>query len=223
MDAAFRTDDDTLEDLYGTGGDEPDDEKVRALLEELSMGIPKDEMQRDEQGEKDDEKADDSDVEEMQKEVNDMIARFRDVLDMEPKDTPHDKNEETEPGSHINLPSVPATLPNSPNPPYSMKEMAARLSDLKAPSSIILPQVPTSKPTSRLTSTTAYTDKDVDSWCTVCLEDATLKCVDCDEDPYCARCWREMHLGAIAGFGDGEHRVLQFNRGGKERKIAIGA
>ena len=31
-------------------------------------------------------------------------------------------------------------------------------------------------------------------WCHICTEnDAVCWCVDCDHEPYCARCWRECH------------------------------
>ncbi|PHH92311.1 hypothetical protein CDD83_7900 [Cordyceps sp. RAO-2017] len=78
-----------------------------------------------------------------------------------------------------------------------------------------------------MTSRTRYTDADVDSWCTVCLDDAALRCLGCDDDPYCARCWREMHRGPAAAFDDRSHRCVQFARRprGEEdaSRIALGA
>ncbi|PNY25640.1 Abscission/NoCut checkpoint regulator [Tolypocladium capitatum] len=94
----------------------------------------------------------------------------------------------------------------------------------------VLPSVPTSKPAGepvrRLASKTAYADDDVDSWCTVCLEDAALRCLGCDDDPYCARCWREMHVGPAAGFDERGHRAVRFTRSGKKEdapRVALGA
>ena len=273
VDAVFQTDDQTLEELLGDVGTgetftaEPDDEKVKELLEELSQAIPKDGESRD------DEKgggrggrgrdSDDSDGEEMQRDVDEVIARFRDEIQVEAalsRDAPRTSSEtpdqdkppidsdtdDQQPPPDITLPSVPTdtTSPNprnSPNPPSSsIDDITARLSALRATStspSLDLPSVPTSKPAKapkRLESRTTYTDDDVDSWCTVCLADATLLCLGCadtDEgkegDPYCVRCWREMHVGPAAAFDDRDHKAVQLTRAPKRDKankaVALGA
>lgn len=30
-------------------------------------------------------------------------------------------------------------------------------------------------------------------WCTVCNEDATIRCVGCDGDLFCRQCFKEIH------------------------------
>ena len=61
-----------------------------------------------------------------------------------------------------------------------------------------------------------YTDEDQQTWCIVCLEDATVRCVGCAEDgassgannannAYCERCWRDMHVGPAAGYDERGH------------------
>ncbi|VUC20738.1 unnamed protein product [Clonostachys rosea] len=264
VEAAFATDDRTLEELLGDVGPdepsepplEPDDAKVKALLEELSQSIPQDESSESKkthaaQGDSDD----DSDGEKMTNEVDDVIARFRDEMEVEAalgskddddqKDTSQERRDSSDEGDNrqasgtaadLELPSVPQDLtapdqvPNSDPSSNSLDDITARLSALRASSaspSFNLPSVPTSKPAkepNRLKSTTKYTDDDMSSWCTVCLEDATLKCLGCDDDPYCVRCWREMHLGPTATFDDRDHKAVYFTREGKkEKRVALGA
>jgi len=79
-DSIFQTDDQTLEELLGDVqpeegfNPEPDDAQVKALLEQLADSIPKD--TEDEKDKKDDD-SDDSDGEAMNKDVDEVIARFR--------------------------------------------------------------------------------------------------------------------------------------------------
>lgn len=250
----------------GEGEDGKEEERVRRLLEELS--IPKD--QDGETKDKDDWKGedekdetdDDSDGEKMMSEADKVIARLRDEIEVEKHLSKKDEEEEEEEeglptfsDTNLSLPSVPQDLsaPTSSQPPTSstdITDITARLSALRTSSAepSLLPSVPTSQPTkenpNRLKSTTNYTDDDADSWCTVCLEDATLRCLGCaddegeDEDgrkkgngggePYCTRCWREMHVGPAAAFDDRTHKAVQFDgRQGKVKKekkrVALGA
>ncbi|KAM0441285.1 hypothetical protein ACHAPT_000594 [Fusarium lateritium] len=263
VDAMFQTDDQTLEELLGDvkPGEgfqaEPDDEQVKALLEELASSIP----QGTEDGEKEttknkDEDSDDSGGEAMNKDVDDVIARFRDEVELEAalnKDKPSEPEsdeEEEQAGkdtpskdTDLALPDLPSNLDTLPSAPSAsaragsadIDDITARLAALRAPSpsasdSLSLPSVPTSRPSgtpvNRLTTRTNYTDDDMDSWCTVCLEDATLRCPGCDDDVYCTRCWREMHIGPNAGFDERSHKAVQFTKDRKKkekRKVALGA
>ncbi|KPM39431.1 hypothetical protein AK830_g7138 [Neonectria ditissima] len=260
IDAIFRTDDKTLEELLGDVGlddafqPDPDDARVKALLEELADAIPKDDdaPSREEEQAGKDADSDDSDGEAMKRDVDDVIARFRDELELEAalaKDEPPDAENEaqddakqqavvpsTESASDFSLPDLPSTLEDLPAARSAraastdLDDLTARMAALRAPASdgLDLPDVPTdapSKPVKRLTSRTNYTDDDVDSWCTVCLEDATLRCLGCEDDVYCARCWREMHVGPRAGYEELSHKAVQFTRDRKKekRKIAMGA
>ncbi|KAF5627478.1 zinc finger FYVE domain protein [Fusarium sp. NRRL 52700] len=250
-DSIFQTDDQTLEELLGDVqpeegfNPEPDDAQVKALLEQLADSIPK-----DKEGEKDEkaEDSDDSDGEAMNKDVDEVIARFRDEAEVEAalaKTKTPDPESESEPKQttskteNIALPDVPSDLADIPSSKRAgsadIYDITARLAALRAPSpdqdSLALPSVPTSKPSgqpvNRLTSRTNYTDDDVESWCTVCLEDATVRCPGCDDDVYCTRCWYEMHRGPQAGFDERSHKAVQFTKDKKEKekkkKVALGA
>jgi hypothetical protein len=152
----------------------------------------------------------------------------------------------------FNLPSVPSTMVGktlsssvdgaggsrqNPGADDFESDIAARMAALKGlgggsssadtdTDTVSLPSVPTFQPSDkkvkRLTTTTNYTDQDMENWCVVCLEDATLKCPGCDDDVYCARCWAEMHVGPSAGFDERSHRAVQFG-GVRTKKVALGA
>ncbi|KAL7802220.1 hypothetical protein V8C44DRAFT_345521 [Trichoderma aethiopicum] len=270
VDLIFSTDDQTLEELLGdvnpdettpTPAQEPSDEQVRALLEELSRAVPKD----DDAGEGDRaEDSDDSDGERMQAKVSDVVAQFQDeaavdaalrsskddVDDDEAAEAQEDQGQDQRDGdADIALPSLPPNLddlssfsPRRASTTTTTKaddidDITARIAALRAPAdeedaSFSLPSVPSSRPSAgdkpvrRLTSKTDYTDDDIDGWCTVCLDDATLQCLGCDDDPYCTRCWREMHIGPAAAFDDRSHKAVQFTRArkkDKQQKVALGA
>ncbi|RDA91541.1 hypothetical protein CP533_4359 [Ophiocordyceps camponoti-saundersi (nom. inval.)] len=213
-DAVLRTDDDTLELLLGhddddddDDGNDDDDERVQALLRELSVEPPTQSQDENQQG-----------------------LGQQSTPSPRVKTKPSSPPDPDPPHLESSLPSLPpslAPLPSAPAP--SADDMASRLAALRDSSSSpwTLPSVPSAQPSSavgdRLRSRYGYTDDDVDFWCTVCLEDATLRCLGCDNDPYCSRCWREMHRGPYAAFDDRSHTAVQFTRGSGEKKVAVGA
>ena len=254
VDALFQTDDQTLEELLGDVGPdegfaaEPDDAQVKALLEDLAQSIPKDDDDKKKEIEKDekDRDSDDSDGEAMGRKVEDVIARFRDEIDLEKtlgRDTPiksietddddaQNGQETDSKESDFDIPDVPTTTSHPREPSAGLDDLTARMAALRAPSATadndvsFMPDIPpmdsTGKPINRLTTKTGYTDEDMDSWCTVCLEDPTLRCLGCDDDVYCARCWREMHVGPSAGFDERSHKAVQFTKDRKKR-VLLGA
>lgn len=150
-------------------------------------------------------------------------------------DLPPTPQDPTKDPTDLSLPAVP-TLLQDPVPasragdPFE-SSIAARLAALKGPGhrpiatdSFGLPSVPTFQPEDRgladgedgggarrLRSAGRFTDDDQKTWCVVCLEDATVRCVGCGGDVYCARCWREMHVGPAAGWDERGHRWEKFD------------
>ncbi|CRK24145.1 hypothetical protein BN1723_013179 [Verticillium longisporum] len=133
----------------------------------------------------------------------------------------------------LSLPSVPSG-PVASSRPTDDDSLTARMAALRLPSSdqdaeaaaaddIGLPSVPSDQPANRLRSRTGYTDDDAKNWCTVCLEDATLRCLGCDDDGYCTRCWREMHVGPAAAFDDRTHKAVLLGRDPRPKRVALGA
>ncbi|KAI1334241.1 hypothetical protein F5Y15DRAFT_297397 [Xylariaceae sp. FL0016] len=141
-------------------------------------------------------------------------------------------------GDPFNLPGVPSTLHDQPDLPDSPEDadfaasIASRMAALKVntPPPRTLPSAPTSevdalglpvppsfapedRPVPGLVKRVGYTDEDQKTWCTVCLEDGTIRCLGCDGDVYCARCWKEMHVGPAAGYDERGHRWERFVKG----------
>lgn len=141
----------------------------------------------------------------------------------------------------LSLPAVPTKLvdpaptsgpaPRDGADPFE-SSIAARLAALKGAGAPIihtdalgLPSAPTfrpednkSKPAApkRLAARSGYTDADQKTWCVVCLEDGTIRCLGCDDDGgsgdvYCARCWKEMHVGPSAGYDERGHAWEKFD------------
>ncbi|KAI0007628.1 hypothetical protein F4779DRAFT_591196 [Xylariaceae sp. FL0662B] len=138
----------------------------------------------------------------------------------------------------FSLPTVPSDLQDQADLSESSQEeadfeafMASRMAALKvstppgptlpsAPTTEVdalgLPVVPTFAPADRpapgLVKRVGYTDEDQKTWCIVCLEDGAIRCLGCDGDVYCARCWKEMHVGPRAGYDERGHRWETFTK-----------
>lgn len=150
-----------------------------------------------------------------------------------PKALPDPPSTSSENYPSLSLPSVPTALQDPilpPNPSTATTDpfessIASRLAALKGPNhkplatdSLGLPSVPTSQPTDDiipglLRPRSGYTDADQKTWCVVCLEDGTVRCLDCEDggEVYCARCWREMHVGPAAGYDERGHAWEKFD------------
>ncbi|KAI1136126.1 hypothetical protein F5Y05DRAFT_393008 [Hypoxylon sp. FL0543] len=142
----------------------------------------------------------------------------------------------------LDLPAVPSDLqdqPDLPEPPQgddddadfaasiTSRMAALRVNTTPGPTlpsvpttdvdTFGLPAVPTFAPADRpapgLIKRYGFTDEDQKTWCVVCLEDGAIRCIDCDGDVYCARCWKEMHVGPSAGYDERGHRWEKFVRG----------
>lgn len=115
----------------------------------------------------------------------------------------------------LSLPSAPTELPPPSQTTGGDDEdaLSARFASLGLPSApSFVPgkkaiRVSKTKPKSNLPT---YTDEDIDSWCCICNEDATVRCLGCDGDLYCQSCWRDGH-GAGPGQERG-HKAVLYNQ-----------
>ena len=112
------------------------------------------------------------------------------------QDQPDDNISETDDDFEASITSRMAALRvgSGGNAPDGPALPSAPATDVNA---LGLPGAPTFAPHDRpvpglLRTRRGFTDDDEKSWCVVCLEDATVRCRGCDDDVYCARCWKEM-------------------------------
>jgi hypothetical protein len=119
------------------------------------------------------------------------------------------------------LPSAPLTAPVIAS--IEDGELEARFASLS------LPSTPSNRPTSKKPAAGAkaksnlptYTDEDIESWCVICNEDATVRCLGCEGDLYCQECWNEGHRSPDAGYEERTHKAVVYTRGeGKRKSLA---
>lgn len=135
-------------------------------------------------------------------------------------------NDTTE--SSLTLPSAPTSLPHDDFDETQALEdaLTARLAALSSPSntdSLGLPSAPSfapsKKPPKVSSSLASKLDEEIDTWCIICTDDATLRCLGCDGDLYCRNCWMEGHRGESAGMEERRHKAVEFVKGGgKDRR-----
>lgn len=137
----------------------------------------------------------------------------------------------------LNLPATPSNLPQSPDQTLDTNAVTpddAHTSDVdERLAALSLPSVPTFAPTTKPPSHLSYLNQPSDSpdledeisnWCCICNDDARVKCLDCDGDPYCSECWKEAHFGDGADEFEKKHRAIAFSKDGgsdKAKKKAL--
>jgi hypothetical protein len=137
----------------------------------------------------------------------------------EEKEAPSRKEDEENDGG-LGLPSAPSTIPQDDLDRTQALEdaLTARLAALSKPStqgdSLGLPSAPSFSPAKKIIKTNLpkYTDEEIDSWCIICNDDATLKCTGCEGDLYCQNCWMEGHRGESAGYEERRHKAVLYNK-----------
>ena len=134
------------------------------------------------------------------------------------------------------FPSAPTKLPDPPAPQQAQdqpskksldftNDITARMAALSGLSTkdLGMPSAPSFKPSENkkqdakneykgLEKYERFTDEDIDSWCVICQDDATVVCKGCEGDLYCASCWKEGHLGADAGVEERGHKWSKYKR-----------
>jgi hypothetical protein len=229
-----RAQDMNIKQRYGTKEELTDWESIEVNVGSggITTGKDEDTADEDEDGKKatEDEEADD------------MIARVMAELEISRKydppspppeddDDPRSGDEKTNDAKSkidddLGLPSAPKTLSKQESEDAQAIEdaFAARLAALSAPSpsltdSLGLPSAPSFSPQKKppiQSNVQSRIDDEIDTWCIICQDDATLKCLGCDGDLYCQLCWTEGHRGESAGFEERWHKVVLYARKKKQ-------
>jgi hypothetical protein len=167
-------------------------------------------------------------------EADDLIARVMAELEISrkydppspPPDDNVEANQQNQTDGDLSLPSAPTKLPEDDFERTKAIEdgFTARLAALSVPSpsqtdSLGLPSAPSFSPQKKPpigSNLQKRIDDEIDTWCIICQDDATLKCLGCDGDLYCQLCWTEGHRGESAGLEERSHKVLLYERKKKQ-------
>lgn len=160
-------------------------------------------------------------------------------------DTEKASTPRTDTDTPFTLPSAPSTLLAQAQASSTEEEdaLAARFASLFKPKTayaatateqssndtasadFTLPSAPSFAPASRPTNVSTnvflasrFADEEMASWCIICNDDATLKCLGCDGDLYCQTCWWEGHKGESAGLEERRHKAVVFSKDGEKEK-----
>ncbi|KAF8865328.1 hypothetical protein BDZ45DRAFT_736439 [Acephala macrosclerotiorum] len=170
-------------------------------------------------------------LEDESREAQDIVARLLDEVNLEraaEKDRaehPPVPDQEDEEESGLSLPSAPTKLPELPadSDIASKKsldfksDIAARMAALEglgSTNSLGLPSAPTFKPSDKPVKGVMkkFTDEAIDTWCIICQDDATVRCIGCGGDLYCANCWKEGHMGPDVGYEEKMHKWTKYKK-----------
>ncbi|KAH7399568.1 hypothetical protein BKA66DRAFT_167667 [Pyrenochaeta sp. MPI-SDFR-AT-0127] len=141
-----------------------------------------------------------------------------------PKDNPRESRDNTT-DDGFTLPAAPSGLPEDDFARTQAIEdaftarLAALASSTPQTDSLGMPSAPSFAPQKKpplSSSLQKRVDDEVDTWCIICQDDATLKCTGCDGDLYCQNCWMEGHRGESAGFEERRHKAVLYAKKKKQ-------
>jgi hypothetical protein len=190
--------------------------------------------------EKSNDEDDDRDLEAEAREAEEILARLLDEAYLEEREEaanqPPPPSQSTNPPppdptpttNPLTLPSTPSTL-LSPDPPDPetlafTNSITARMAALQNPTTTTtdalgMPSAPSAAPVSSPRGVPSKPAPEPATACVICYDNATVLCRGCEESfgdaeeaLYCARCWREGHLGADAGVEERAHEWIRFKR-----------
>jgi hypothetical protein len=224
----------------GDGKEEKDEEEKDTgkgyLTRDLDMSVFTSEVEEPEDGK---DKEGGEGLEGESREIQDIVRKLMDEVAVErgsgEEETIENKSgqrdiSDEDTGAGFSLPSAPSTHPTPTQEDTDFtNDITSRLAALStsnsplnlpsAPTTITdsmgLPSAPTFKPSSKPTvelKKKVYSDEEIDSWCIICQDDATVKCLGCGGDLYCASCWKEGHMGPDVGYEEKMHKWTKYRK-----------
>jgi hypothetical protein len=205
------------------------------LTRDLDMSVFTSEVEEPGDGEEEEEEGAEG-LEGESREVRDIVRRLMDEVAVEGDDdndhkSGNEKDDSEDTSASFSLPSAPSTQPLPPTKEDTdfTHDITTRLAALStsnsplnlpsAPNTITdsmgFPSAPTFKPSSKPTvelKKKVFSDEEIDSWCIICQDDATVKCLGCGGDLYCAGCWKEGHMGPDVGYEEKMHKWTKFRK-----------
>ena len=186
----------------------------------------------------DEDEDEDRDLEAEAREAEEILARLLDEAhleekeetDSQPQPPPQSTNpprpDPTTSNDPLTLPSTPSTLLDPPDPPDPetlafTTSITARMAALQNPTTDALgmPSAPSTAPVSPPRRGTSKPAPEPATACVICYDNATVLCRGCEDNfgdaeeaLYCAKCWKEGHLGADAGAEERAHEWIKFKR-----------
>jgi hypothetical protein len=170
-------------------------------------------------------------LEDESREAQDIVAKLMNEVALEMSNEPPESQGSAEPlvkddeddDGPLSLPSAPSKLPEPSTEEPSKKsidfesDIAARMTALRglgATNELGLPSAPTFKPIDKPVKGVPkkFTSDEIEAWCIICQDDATVKCIGCAGDLYCAKCWKEGHMGPDAGWEEKRHKWTKFKK-----------
>jgi hypothetical protein len=170
-------------------------------------------------------------LEDESREAQEIVRNLLDEVALERKDESGNsdeihkasRNDEDEDEGGLSLPSAPSELPEPSTTEPSRKsidfesDITARMAALRGlgvSNNLCLPSAPTFIPIDKPAKgfMKKYADEEIDSWCIICQDDATVECLGCDNDLYCAKCWKEGHMGPDVGWEERKHKWTKFKK-----------
>jgi hypothetical protein len=141
------------------------------------------------------------------------------AADKSPTEDKMGEDEEAD-SSVLDLPSVPSgPSTQAASGKDTDDELFARLAALKVTSTPGGIASPSARSEAELRWASIDKDDDDTTWCVICCDDATIKCLGCDGDLYCGGCWKEGHRSEDAGMEERMHKAVLYQKPGKKKRI----